>query len=52
MILASSFFIFCLVGPLTFWLGERSSRASLSCPPQQLQADSPVVWSPSQHPQQ
>lgn len=49
MILASSFVIFGLVGPLTFWLGEKSSQASSSCSPQQ-HADSPVVLSPSMHP--
>lgn len=49
VILASSFVIFGLVGPITFWLGERSSQASSSCSPQQ-HADSPVVLSPGQHP--
>lgn len=49
MILASSFVIFGLVGPVTFWLGEQSSQASLSCSPQQ-RAASPVVMSPDQNP--
>jgi len=50
MILASSFVIFGLVGPLTFWLGEKSSQASLSCSPQQQHADSSVVQTPKQSP--
>lgn len=49
VILASSFVIFGLVGPITFWLGERSSQASSSCSPQQ-RADSPVVMFPNQNP--
>lgn len=50
MILASSFVVFGLVGPLTFWLGERSSQASSSCAPEQKQVDSPTVVSPIKNP--
>lgn len=51
MILVFSSVIFCLIGPLTFWLGEQSSQASWSCPPHRQQADgSPVVFVPGKNP--
>lgn len=49
MILASAFVVFGLVGPLTFWLSERSSQASSSCTPEQKLTDNTAVLFRREH---